>query len=247
MHPWTAITSQNSTPTNQCLWCYFRCIIDRGYFIDRHQGTVSISRAKAIDIFNRAVVLVITALFEIGFTIWPYALLKAQGMLSVKSLVAAVIIRLKNSCLSFLPFWIIRYCCLGVLRHAHSKNKPLMKREIPMKPAVDLAAPHLQRQKILCNSMRINAIMAFLLVLMTSGKTLYLPLCNKLTISPPGGGKTTASSIPLLLSHKGPVFVFDIRGELWAVTARYRAETLGRQVIVIDPFGVTKGKDFQAR
>ena len=87
--------------------------------------------------------------------------------------------------------------------------------------------------------------MAFLLARMTEGKTLYLPLCNKLTISPPGGGKTTASSIPLLLSHTGPVFVFDIRGELWAVTARYRAEILGRQVIVIDPFGVTKGKDFQ--
>ena len=43
----------------------------------------------------------------------------------------------------------------------------------------------------------------------------------------------------------GPVFVFDIRGELWAVTARYRAEKLGRQVVVIDPFGVTKGNDFQ--
>lgn len=76
-------------------------------------------------------------------------------------------------------------------------------------------------------------------------RALYLPLVNKLTLSPPGGGKTTASSIPVLLSHSGPVFVFDIRGELWAVTARYRAERLGRQVVVIDPFGVTQGVDFK--
>ncbi len=76
------------------------------------------------------------------------------------------------------------------------------------------------------------------------GQNLYLPLCNKLTISPPGGGKTTSSTIPALLSHNGPVFIFDIKGELWATTARYRAETFGRQLIVIDPYGVTASKDF---
>jgi type IV secretory pathway TraG/TraD family ATPase VirD4 len=76
------------------------------------------------------------------------------------------------------------------------------------------------------------------------GKSLYFPLLNKLTLSPPGGGKTTASSIPILLSHDGPVFVFDIKGELWAVTARFRAEQLGREIVVIDPFGVTKRGDF---
>lgn len=77
------------------------------------------------------------------------------------------------------------------------------------------------------------------------GRALYLPLWNKLTISPPGGGKTSTSSIPALLSHEGPAFVFDVKGELWAVTARYRAEVFKRQVIVIDPFGVTKGDDFR--
>ena len=76
-------------------------------------------------------------------------------------------------------------------------------------------------------------------------QSLYLPLYNKLTISPPGGGKTTSSSIPILLTHDGPVFVFDIKGELWAVTARFRSEVLGRQIVVIDPFGVTKGDDFK--
>src|SRR5206468_1691315 len=77
-----------------------------------------------------------------------------------------------------------------------------------------------------------------------SGKMLYLPLYNKLTISPPGGGKTTSSSIPVLLTHDAPAFVFDIKGELWAVTARYRTEVLGRHVVVIDPFGITRGNDF---
>ncbi len=76
-------------------------------------------------------------------------------------------------------------------------------------------------------------------------KPLYFPMYNKLTISPPGGGKTTTSSIPILLSHNGPAFVFDVKGELWAVTARYRTEVMNRQVVVIDPFGVTQGEDFQ--
>ena len=74
---------------------------------------------------------------------------------------------------------------------------------------------------------------------------LYLPLLNKLTISPPGFGKTTASSIPALLSYDGPVFAFDVKGELWAVTACYRTEVMGRHVVAIDPFGITQTPDFQ--
>ncbi|MBV9576343.1 MAG: type IV secretory system conjugative DNA transfer family protein [Gammaproteobacteria bacterium] len=74
---------------------------------------------------------------------------------------------------------------------------------------------------------------------------IYFPLYNKLTISPPGGGKTSTSSIPILLTHDGPVFAFDIKGELWAVTARFRADILGRNVIVIDPFGIKKSEDFK--
>lgn len=77
------------------------------------------------------------------------------------------------------------------------------------------------------------------------GNFIYLPLSNKLTISPPGGGKTTVSSIPVLLSHHGPTFVFDIKGELWATTARYRQEVLKRQVVVIDPYGITQSDSFQ--
>lgn len=75
--------------------------------------------------------------------------------------------------------------------------------------------------------------------------TLHLPLLNKLTISPPGVGKTTTSTIPVLLTHEGAAFVFDVKGELWAVTARYRTEVMKRKVVAIDPFGVTQTADFQ--
>jgi len=76
-------------------------------------------------------------------------------------------------------------------------------------------------------------------------RPIYLPMLNKLTISPTGGGKTTTSSIPVLLSHTGPAFVFDVKGELWATTARYRSEVMGRNVIVIDPFNITRTDDFR--
>lgn len=78
-----------------------------------------------------------------------------------------------------------------------------------------------------------------------AGRVLYYPLKTKLTLSPQGGGKTVCSSIPVLLGHDGPVFVFDVKGELWATTARYRSQVLGRNVIVIDPYRITKGKDFK--
>lgn len=75
-------------------------------------------------------------------------------------------------------------------------------------------------------------------------RPLYLPLLNKLIISPQGGGKSVSSSIPVLLSHNGPAFVMDVKGELWATTARFRSDILKRQVVVIDPFNLTKSKDF---
>jgi type IV secretory pathway TraG/TraD family ATPase VirD4 len=76
-------------------------------------------------------------------------------------------------------------------------------------------------------------------------ENIFLPLLNKLTISPQGGGKTTASSIPILLSYDGPAFVFDVKGELWSVTARHRREIFKRDIVVIDPFGVTKNEGFK--
>jgi type IV secretion system protein VirD4 len=76
------------------------------------------------------------------------------------------------------------------------------------------------------------------------GRMLYYPLKTKMTLSPQGTGKTVCSSIPGLLTHDGPAFIFDIKGELWATTARYRSETLGRKIVVIDPYRLTKSEDF---
>lgn len=76
------------------------------------------------------------------------------------------------------------------------------------------------------------------------GHNLYAPLSNKLVISPPGGGKTTVSSIPLLLQHDGPVFVLDVKGELWAVSAEYRQTHMKRKVVTIDPFKIIQQKSF---
>ncbi len=76
------------------------------------------------------------------------------------------------------------------------------------------------------------------------GNNLYVPLTNKLVISPPGGGKTTTSSIPLLLKHDGPVFVFDVKAELWAVTAEHRHNAMGREIVTIDPFKIIQQRSF---
>jgi type IV secretory pathway TraG/TraD family ATPase VirD4 len=75
-------------------------------------------------------------------------------------------------------------------------------------------------------------------------RLLFAPLHQKMTISPKGGGKSAGSSIPALLTYDGPVFVLDVKGELWATTARYRHEVMKRDVVVIDPFGVTRTPEF---
>ncbi len=202
----------------------------------------SLSDLKQL-IFVTGIGLVITFCFWVGFGILPYQILKTHGALSSKQMFAATIIYLKTYALSFVPLGLLAIF-LSIFRQ---KLKQLTFDEMGNTDETSgrfgsaiFATPK--------DFIQLNAYQSDNGIFTGTdpkGKTLYLPLCNKLTISPPGGGKTTASSIPLLLSHTGPVFVFDIRGELWAVTARYRSETLGRQVVVIDPFGVTKGKDFQ--
>lgn len=58
-----------------------------------------------------------------------------------------------------------------------------------------------------------------------------------ITIAPTGAGKGRSVIIPNLLTYKGPIVVFDPKGENYAVTARTRKE-MGQQVIRLDPFGV---------
>lgn len=75
-------------------------------------------------------------------------------------------------------------------------------------------------------------------------RLLYTPLMNKVTISPEGGGKSAASAIGAALDYDGPIFAFDPKGEIAAVTARYRMEVMKRKVIIIDPFGITRTPAF---
>jgi len=187
--------------------------------------------------------LCVTLFFQIVLAFLPHQMLKTQGVLSTAQQFMATAIYLKIHALMFIPLGLFTIF-LSLFRQ---KLKSLAFNEAATVDETSgqfgTAAWATQKDFVQLNAYQ--STHGIFIGTDFNGKALYLPLCNKLTISPPGGGKTTASSIPLLLSHSGPVFVFDIRGELWAVTARYRAETLKRQVIVIDPFGVTKGKDFQ--
>jgi type IV secretory pathway TraG/TraD family ATPase VirD4 len=59
-----------------------------------------------------------------------------------------------------------------------------------------------------------------------------------LTCAPTGAGKGIGAVIPNLLDYPGSAFVLDFKGETYAVTARAR-RSLGHDVILIDPFGIT--------
>lgn len=50
-------------------------------------------------------------------------------------------------------------------------------------------------------------------------------------------GKGVSVVIPAIIDHYGPVVCLDVKGENFAVTRAYR-ESLGRRVIVLNPFGV---------
>ena len=60
-------------------------------------------------------------------------------------------------------------------------------------------------------------------------------------IAPSRAGKGAGIIIPTLLDYPGPVFVTDIKGENYYVTARGRKER-GRQVYAFDPFNLTKAR-----
>ena len=211
-------------------------------YVLRQPCGLSIAEFKSL-LRISAILLVITFQVEIMLAYLPSAFLKAQGLLSTKQALWHTLLHVKTQALSFLPFGLFAIF-LSVLRgmlkqHAFNQSN---KRD---HTSGQFGSAAWANKKDWIQRNAYQSTTGIFIGTDFDDKTLYLPLCNKLTISPPGGGKTTASSIPLLLSHTGPVFVFDIRGELWAVTARYRAETLGRHVIVIDPFGVTQGNDFQ--
>ncbi|MDR1621427.1 MAG: type IV secretory system conjugative DNA transfer family protein [Synergistaceae bacterium] len=45
--------------------------------------------------------------------------------------------------------------------------------------------------------------------------------------------------MPNLLNYPGSVVVVDSKGENYAVTAGFRANRLGQQIVCLDPFGIT--------
>ncbi|MEM6731747.1 MAG: type IV secretory system conjugative DNA transfer family protein, partial [Myxococcota bacterium] len=58
------------------------------------------------------------------------------------------------------------------------------------------------------------------------------------TVAASGAGKGRRAVLPNLLTYPGPVWVLDLKGENYLVSARARREA-GHEVAVIDPFGVT--------
>lgn len=67
---------------------------------------------------------------------------------------------------------------------------------------------------------------------------------NILTVAPPGSGKGTAAIIPTLLTSRESIFVLDIKGENFFITAPQRAR-MGQKIIVLNPFNIW-GKELGA-
>jgi type IV secretion system protein VirD4 len=63
-----------------------------------------------------------------------------------------------------------------------------------------------------------------------------------MTIAGSRAGKGRAAIIPNMLRYPGSVLAIDPKGELALATAETRANKLGQQVCVIDPFGLNDGK-----
>jgi type IV secretion system protein VirD4 len=59
-----------------------------------------------------------------------------------------------------------------------------------------------------------------------------------LTLAPTGSGKGIAAVLPNLLDYRGSVLTTDIKGEAYAVSARFRRDTLGHMVAALDPFSL---------
>jgi type IV secretion system protein VirD4 len=56
-----------------------------------------------------------------------------------------------------------------------------------------------------------------------------------LVVAPTGGGKSVGVVIPTLLSYLESVFVLDLKGELWALTAGWRQQHAGNKVLRFEP------------
>ena len=62
-----------------------------------------------------------------------------------------------------------------------------------------------------------------------------------ISIAPSRAGKGTTAVIPTLLDHSASMVVVDPKGQNAAVTAKFRAQALGNEVFVVNPFGLHIG------
>jgi type IV secretion system protein VirD4 len=62
-----------------------------------------------------------------------------------------------------------------------------------------------------------------------------------LTLAPTGSGKGIGAVLPNLLDYPGSIVSTDIKGEAYAVSARYRRERLGHTIAALDPFSLVGG------
>jgi type IV secretion system protein VirD4 len=69
----------------------------------------------------------------------------------------------------------------------------------------------------------------------------YKGEAHLLTIAPTGSGKGVGAVFPNLLAYPGSILATDIKGENYAVTARYRRDTLRQPIAALDPFGLVGG------
>ncbi len=65
------------------------------------------------------------------------------------------------------------------------------------------------------------------------------PAGHHLVLAGTRGGKGRYVVVPSLLTHRGPAFVIDPKAELFPITRRLR-ESLGRKVIVLNPFSTVE-------
>ena len=76
------------------------------------------------------------------------------------------------------------------------------------------------------------------------GRFLRYPNCHRTIVSYSGGGKTSSVIMPTLLTTTACVLANDYKGELCAVSARYRVKVLGHDLAGFDPYGVLKKPGF---
>jgi type IV secretion system protein VirD4 len=223
------------------IYCLITILIFTWAFTLRDKYKLPLAWLKKLINFM-GLMLVVTFLLQIFLAFLPFKILAERIALSPWQLMQAFAENVKSNSFQFIP--LLGLCIFLSVTRSYVKKKQFDGATETDETTGNFGTASYANAKDLrlLNAYDINNG-PFIGVF--DDRAIYLPLYNKLTISPPGGGKTTSSSIPILLTHDGPVFAFDIKGELWAVTARYRKEVLGREIVVIDPFAVTKSEDFK--